>query len=235
MKKERFEIGAIPAILYGEPAERGYLFLHGRMGCKEDAEPFARTVCPRGMEVLSVDLPGHGERQGRGEELLPWIAVEEIQRALEWAKRRWGSVSLRADDIGVYFALVAMDAPERALLASPILEMGEQIRNMLYWAGATEELLRQKGRILTPLGHSMTWEYLCWVREHPIRRWNCPIRIFWGPEDVVTSRRTLDSYIHYCGAWLTMAEGAAHWPHTPWELSALREWEERESRTWKNV
>ena len=229
MKTEHFQIGTIPAVLYGEPSDRGYLFLHGQMGRKEEAEAFAQVVCPKGMEVLSIDLPGHGERQDRGEELLPWIAVEEIQAALEWAKHRWKAVSLRATSIGVYFALVAFDAPERALLVSPVLNMEELILSLLHQAGVTEEQLCQRGKIMGPLGQSMSWEYLCWVREHPIRRWNCPIRILWGPEDTVTSRRTLDSYIHYCGAWLTVVEGAEHWLHTPWELAVLRGWEERSS------
>ena len=55
MNIHRFSIGSVPAVLYGEPAEQGYLFLHGQMGCKEEAEPFAQLVCARGGQVLSID------------------------------------------------------------------------------------------------------------------------------------------------------------------------------------
>lgn len=72
MKTERIQIDTIPAVLYGESAKQGYLFLHGQMGRKEEAEAFAQVVCPKGFQVLSIDLPGHGERQDRGEELTPW-------------------------------------------------------------------------------------------------------------------------------------------------------------------
>ena len=41
MKTKRFQIDAIPAVLHGEPANKGYLFLHGQMGCKERAESWA--------------------------------------------------------------------------------------------------------------------------------------------------------------------------------------------------
>ena len=85
MKIKPFQIGAIPGILYGEPAKQGYLFLHGQMGCKEEAEAFAQVVCPRGVQVLSIDLPAHGERRERDEALLPWTAVPDIQAALDWA------------------------------------------------------------------------------------------------------------------------------------------------------
>ena len=83
MKREQFQMGTIPTILYGEPAEQGFIFLHGQMGHKEEAEAFAQIVCPKGLQVLSIDLPGHGERQERGEELTPWAAMADIQTALD--------------------------------------------------------------------------------------------------------------------------------------------------------
>lgn len=119
MREDRFYIGAVPAILYGAPADRGYLFLHGQMGRKEEARAFAQVVCPRGFQVLSIDLPGHGDRQDRGEELFPWTAAPDIQASLDFAKHRWNSVSLWATSIGAYVALLAFDAPEQALLVSP--------------------------------------------------------------------------------------------------------------------
>ena len=119
MRTELFQIGTIPAVLYGESAGQGYVFLHGQMGCKEEAEAFAQVVCPKGYQVLSIDLPGHGARQERGEELLPWTAVPDIRAARDWAERNWKAVSLRATSIGAYFAMLAFPAPERALLVSP--------------------------------------------------------------------------------------------------------------------
>ena len=82
MKTEHFAIDRTPAVLYGAPADRAYLFLHGQLGCKEEAEAFAQVVCPKGYQVLSVDLPGHGARQGREEALVPWTAAEEIRAAV---------------------------------------------------------------------------------------------------------------------------------------------------------
>ena len=131
MKTKQFYIERIPAVLYGEPAQQGYLFLHGQMGRKEEAEAFAQAACPRGYQVLSIDLPAHGERLEKGEELLPWTAVPDIQAALDWGKHRWSTISLRANSIGAYFAMLAFAAPERALLASPILDMEGLILSML--------------------------------------------------------------------------------------------------------
>lgn len=229
MRIERFQLGTIPGVLYGEPAEKGYLFLHGQMGRKEEAEAFAQVVCPKGFQVLSIDLPGHGERQGRGEELLPWTAAPDIRAALDWAGHRWKTVSLRANSIGAYFAMLAFDAPDRALLVSPILDMESLILTMMGWAGVTEEQLWEKGEIPTSFGQTLSWKYLCWVREHPLPDWTCPIHILYGSGDHMTPRQTIDEFVRKHDATLTVMEGGEHWFHTPEQLAALRKWEETES------
>lgn len=228
MKTEHFLIGGIPAVLYGSQAAQGFLFLHGQMGCKEEAEAFAQVVCPKGCQVLSIDLPGHGARREQGGELLPWSAVPEIQAALDWAASRWDSVSLRANSIGAYLAMLAWEAPARALLVSPILDMEGLILTMMGWAGVTEEELRAQGEIPTAFGQTLSWNYLVWVREHPVHTWRCPIRILCGSGDSMTPRRTAEEYARRHNAELTVMEGGEHWFHTPEQLAALREWEERE-------
>ena len=227
MRAEQISIGGIPAILYGDPAGRGYLFLHGQMGRKEEAEAFAVAACPRGHQVLSIDLPGHGARQGRDEELAPWTAVPDIRAALDWAERRWESISLRATSIGAYFAMLAFANPARALLLSPVLDMEGLILTMMNGAGVSEAQLRERGEIAASFGQTLSWEYMCWVREHPVHSWNCPVRILYGSEDNMTPRRTVEEYVRRHGARLTVLEGGEHWFHTPEQLSALREWEER--------
>lgn len=226
MKIESLEISGTPAVLYGETAKQGYLFLHGQMGHKEEAEAFARVVCPKGMQVLSIDLPAHGARRDRGEELTSWTAVPEIQAAVDWAKARWETVSLRANSIGAYFAALAFERPDCALLVSPILDMEGLILTMMGWAGVTEEQLQAQGEIATSFGQTLSWKYLCWVREHPVCRWDCPVYILYGSEDTMTPRRTVEDYARRHHAKLTVMEGGEHWFHTPEQLALLQKWEE---------
>lgn len=225
MKSELLQIGQAPAVLYGEPAAHGCLFLHGQTGCKEEAQAFARTLCPTGVQVLSIDLPNHGERQGRGEELTPWTAIPDIQAALHWGSLHWKAVSLRANSIGAYFAMLAFPAPARALLVSPILDMEQLILTMMGWAGVTEEQLKQHGKLSTDFGQTLSWEYLCWVRKHPVKEWTCPVHILYGSEDHLTPRRTVEEYARRHGAQLSVLDGGTHWFHTPEQLAALQKWE----------
>ena len=91
MKAQFFTINSVPAVLYGEDSAKGWLFVHGQMGHKEEAEAFAQIVSPKGLQVLAIDLPGHGARQGLAEEAVPWTAAPEIQAVV---RRKLGKSAL---------------------------------------------------------------------------------------------------------------------------------------------
>ncbi|HVM73130.1 MAG TPA: hypothetical protein VMT91_15305, partial [Anaerolineales bacterium] len=63
MHKQLILIGSIPAIIWGTPSSNVYIFVHGRMSQKEDAEKFATMAERKGYQTLSFDLPEHGERK----------------------------------------------------------------------------------------------------------------------------------------------------------------------------
>ena len=189
MKTQQFMIGQIPAVLYGEHAEQLWLFLHGQMGHKEEAEAFAKTVCPKGAQVLGID-------------------------------------SLRANSIGAYFAMLTLDAPDKALLVSPILDMERLILDMMGWANVTERELSEKGEIVTSFGQTLSWAYLCYVREHPVHDWHCPICILYAGQDNMTSRQTVEEFTRHHGAQLTIMDNGEHWFHTPEQRKVLQTWED---------
>ena len=111
MKTEQLFIENTPAVLYGEPSDTLWLFVHGQFGCKEEALPFAEIVAPD-AQVLSIDLPNHGTRQNRNEEFAPWTAAPELTRVMAYARAHWRATNVRATSIGAYFARLAFAAPE---------------------------------------------------------------------------------------------------------------------------
>ena len=50
------------------------------------------------------------------------------------------------------------------------------IRGMMASAGVTERELKARGESPTAFGETLSWEYLRYVRSHPIR-WSAPTRI----------------------------------------------------------
>lgn len=216
----------IPGIVYGEPSEWVYLYVHGKRGCKEEALPFAEQADAMGYQVMAIDLPEHGERKNGEEKLLPWIAVPEIQAAYTYAARRWKHVCLYAVSIGAWLSLEALQQAdlERVLLVSPVVDMEALITSMMQWANVTEPQLKEAGEIPTDFGETLSWLYLCWVREHPYQ-WNAPTEVLYGDQDDLTPYHAIERFRQKCGAHLTIVEGGAHWFHTPLQLVVLREWE----------
>ena len=227
MKQQSLQIAGIPALLCGEESSKVYLYIHGKMGCKEEALPFAELACPAGYQVLAIDLPEHGQRKGSAEKFLLWFALRDIRLVYQYSVLHWKQVSLRATSIGAWFAMLALEEKpiRNALFVSPVVDMEALIVGMMQGAGVTEAQLRQAGEIPTDLGETLSWPYLCWVREHPLH-WHGRTQVLYGDQDTLTSCTMIERFRRECGAHLTIMEGGEHWFHTPVQMAVLQSWEE---------
>lgn len=226
MKEKYFLLQEIPAVLYGDSNEKLFLYIHGKMGSKEEAARFAEIVCPKGYQVLSMDLPGHGERTGEMERFVPWEVVPELQAVYGFAQQRWKIISLYANSIGAYFSLLAFQEAkvEKSLFVSPVLDMEKLIHNMMGWAGVTQEQLQQAGEIPTAFGETLSWEYLNYAVEHRITKWDSPTAILYAGMDHLTARETVDNFAQRFGCAVTVMENGEHWFHTEEQLAVLDAW-----------
>ena len=53
---EKFIVEDIPAVLWGEPSAKIYIYVHGKQGYKEYAEAFAKVAEEKGYQTLSFGL-----------------------------------------------------------------------------------------------------------------------------------------------------------------------------------
>lgn len=228
MKKQNMTVAGIPAVLYGTRSRKVYLYVHGKNGCKEEAERFAYTACEAGWQVLAIDLPQHGARKNSTEKLFPWVAVPEIRAVYARMELVWPHIRLYGVSIGAWFSMLALQEQklEKVLLVSPVVDMEDLITNMMQWAGVTEGQLETEGKILTSFGETLSWSYLCWVREHPLC-WKTPTQVLYGNKDNLTSRAVIERFRQQSGAHLTIMEDGEHWFHTPLQLAVLQSWEEK--------
>lgn len=224
-------LGSVPAVIYGAPTDKVFLFLHGKMGCKEEGADFANIVCPKGWQVLAIDLPEHGQRSDSAA-LLPWVVIPELETVMIWAKARWKTIALRANSIGAWFALETFshEPLKQALFVSPVLDMAELISTMMGWAGVSEEALKLRQEIPTEFGETLSWQYLQYARSHPIQTWNVPTAILYAGRDNLTPRTTAEGFAQQFGCALTIMEEGEHWFHTPEQLAVLKDWTERSTR-----
>ena len=80
------------------------------------------------------------------------------------------------------------------------------------------------GEVSTDFDETLSWQYLCWVREHPYR-WKVPTQVLYGAMDNLTSRAVLEQFKQRTGAHLTIMVEGEHWFHTELQLAVLQEWE----------
>ena len=111
----------------------------------------------------------------------------------------------------------------KALFISPVLDMERLILDMMSWTNVSEKDLREKGEIPTDFGETLSWKYLCFVRENPIT-WNVPTEILYAGNDNLISRQTINKFISNHNANLTVMENGEHWFHTDEQLAFLDSW-----------
>lgn len=102
--------------------------------------------------------------------------------------------------------------------------MENLIGKMMQWANVTEAQLEQTGEIPTNFGETLSWRYLCWVRENPVH-WHTPTQVLYGDADNMTSYDVIEAFRRESGAHLTILAEGEHWFHTEPQLAALQEWE----------
>ncbi len=192
---------------------RTVIYVHGKGGNAGEAEHYRPFFV--GCDVIGFD---YGAKT-------PWEAKEEFPRFFDEQRKKCASLTLIANSIGAFFSMSALSGAQvdEAFFISPIVDMERLIENMMGWAGVTEAELREKGEITTAFGEVLSWEYLCYVRSHPLNL-SVPTRILYGENDNLTSYETVSAFAEKIGAPLTVMRGGEHWFHTEEQMAFLDEW-----------
>ena len=231
MQKSAIEIRGIPAAVWGGRSKRVYIYAHGQDGSKEDAELLASVVCEQGRQVISFDLPGHGQRKREPiscESIFydPRHTVLEFREILSYAKKRRNEVALFAVSLGAWLGLQSFrnEKLSDCFFVSPILDMKYVISNIMRQTGVSEELLKQERMILTPARQPFFWEYWSFVLNNPITKWETPSGILCAENDDMTPLCIVRNFAQKFDCDLSVMKNGEHWFHTPQQLDYLRKW-----------
>ena len=195
------------------------IFIHGKGGSAAESEHF-KPLFPD-CEVIGLDY----------QTFSPWETSKEIRIAVEELKRKYENVILIASSIGAFFSMNADidDMIQKAYFISPIVDMEKLITDMMKLANVTEQKLESEGVIRTDFGEDLSWQYLNYVRTHPIK-WRVPTQILYGSNDHLTSLETITDFANKHQANLTVMEGGEHWFHTEEQMVFLDKWIKNEKR-----
>lgn len=189
------------------------IYVHGKGGTAEEAMHY-RTLFVE-SDVIGFDYKSQN----------PWEAKSEFPDFYDLHSKEYDSVILVANSIGAYFSMNALAEKNisQAMFISPIVNMERLIADMMMWSNVTEAELESKKEIPTEFGETLSWEYLCYVRKHPIK-WNIPTCILYGANDNLTSLETVSEFAEQIGASLTVMNDGEHWFHTNEQMEFLDNW-----------
>ena len=164
MKIERIKINNIPSLIWGEKSKKVFIAVHGNMSNKKDEviKILANRVVSKGYQVLSFDLPEHGERKDDTNYLCKvQNCVKDLNQIIEYARKNYTEINLWACSMGAYFSLLAYKDKDikQCLFLSPVVNMKVIIDNMMLWSNTTEEKLKEKQEIKTDCGQTLYWDY----------------------------------------------------------------------------
>lgn len=189
------------------------IYIHGKGGNAREAEHYKPLF--KDCDVIGFDYKSQ----------TPWEAKTEFSQFLDINGADYGGVYLIANSIGAFFAMNAdFDGRiEKAFFISPIVDMERLIVDMMKHSDITEEELAAAGEIATDFGETLSWEYLCYVRENPIR-WNVPTYILYGGKDSLTAMDTMIGFTDKTDSKLTVMKDGEHWFHTDEQMHFLDNW-----------
>lgn len=229
MLKNHFLVNKIPCTMWGDGTEeKVILAVHGNFSHKEDAciEILAQEAVKKGYQVLSFDLPAHGDRMGDEKECHIKHAVSDIQCISTWVKEHFSEVALFACSIGASFSMLALQPGyfSQSLLLSPVIDLLALIRKMMLSAGIDEVQLSREKVITITNGPTFRADYLDYLKQHSHTIWEGDLGILIGSDDDVADYAAAQAFIRENSGILEVMEGAGHYFHRPEELKAMREW-----------
>lgn len=192
---------------------KAVIYIHGKGGTSSESEHYKALF--KDADVIGFDYQSQ----------TPWEAKVEFSDFFNAVSAKYQPVYIVANSIGAFFTMNALADRniEKAFFISPIVNMEKLIADMMIWANVTEQDLYKEKEIETSFGETLSWEYLCYVREHPVV-WNIPTKILYGDKDNLTSYETMSDFASKMGISLTVMNNGEHWFHTDEQMNFLDDW-----------
>lgn len=189
------------------------IYIHGKGGSAAEAAHYKEIFGE--ADVIGFDYRAQ----------TPWDAKEEFVAFFDKTMESYDNISVIANSIGAYFTMSALaNKPiERVWFISPIVDMEQLIMDMMIWANVTEKKLSEQKEIKTNFGETLSWDYLCYARTHPIC-WQVPTKIAYGEKDHLTTHETMHRFAEENKCTLSVMDDGEHWFRTEEQMAFLDAW-----------
>ena len=199
------------------------------MSNKEDEviKILAENAVKKGFQVLSFDLPEHGERKYDKSNLCKvQNCVKDLNKVMEYAKQIYEEINLWACSMGAYFSLISYkdENIKQCIFLSPVVNMKVIIDNMMLWSNITEEELKEKQEIKIDFGQTLYFDYYKYVIDNPINFWNKNTYVLYGSKDNMQDEKIIKDFCEKFNCSLSILENGEHYFHTEKQLNVYDNW-----------
>ena len=184
-------------------ANKVLIYIHGKGGRSEDSE-YYKPLFPE-YDVMGFDYKSDN----------PWEAEAEYRNYFTSLSEEYTSITVIASSLGAFFLMISnvRNYIEKAFFVSPIVDMERLIMDMMLQSNVSEDDLKEKDIIRISQEDYLSWEYLDWVRKHPIL-WDVSTFILYGENDHLQTLDTMIKFAKSTNANLTVMPNGEHWFHT---------------------
>ena len=188
------------------------IYVHGKEGNINEANHYKSLFIE--YDVIGFDYKAK----------TPWEAKKEFTLFFDSIKEKYDEIILIANSIGAFLAMYGFFEKKisKAFFISPIVDMETLILDMMRDLNINENELENKKEITTSFGETISWDYLCYLRNNPII-WKIPTYILYGEYDKLTSYNTIYKFKEKINASLTITK-AEHWFHTDEQMKSIDNW-----------
>lgn len=190
------------------------IYIHGKGGNVLEANHYKSLF--NDYDVIGFDYKSNN----------PWEAKKEFSLYLKEQSNTYKHIEVLANSLGAYFLMNVDNIDsliDKAYFISPIVNMEKLIMDMMKWANVNEETLKEKVEIPTSFNETLSYPYLIYVREHPLK-WSVPTYIVYGENDHLTSLFTIKEFSNKTNSKLTIMKNGEHFFHTEEEMKFIDDW-----------
>lgn len=190
------------------------IYIHGKGGNVLEANHYRSLF--NDYDVIGFDYKSNN----------PWEAKKEFSLYLKEQSNTYKHIEVLANSLGAYFLMNVDNIDsliDKAYFISPIVNMEKLIMDMMKWANVNEETLKEKVEIPTSFNETLSYPYLIYVREHPLK-WSVPTYIVYGENDHLTSLFTIKEFSNKTNSKLTIMKNGEHFFHTEEEMKFIDDW-----------
>ena len=212
--------------MWGAESNNLFIAVHGDQSNKADTiiEIFSEVAAAKGYQVLSFDLPEHGERKDGTYLCNAQNCVDDLTEIIKYVLTCSSNISVFGCSIGAYFSMLAYkdEYIQKSLFLSPVVDMKRVINNIMTWFDVSEESLEIEQKIITPV-KMLYWDYYQYVFNNPVE-WNKPTALLYGVKDNICEADYVIRFAERTKAKMTIFDDGEHFFHTEQQLEFMRKW-----------